>query len=75
LVSLGDLAEIGIDVRPLLNKFVLFNRYQKQNCQNRKISKKKDNSAPSKLMIILKRPIRTNLQTKADIFLKQINKK
>jgi len=65
--------DIGIDVTSLLNKFVLFNRYQKQNCRNRKISKKKDSSAPSKLMIVLKRPIRTNLGTKSDIFLKQIN--
>uniref|UniRef100_A0A6C0AYQ4 Uncharacterized protein n=1 Tax=viral metagenome TaxID=1070528 RepID=A0A6C0AYQ4_9ZZZZ len=62
--------DLGIDVTPLLNKIVVFNRYpDKPKCVNRKISKKKDQSIPSKLMIVLKRPIRTDLHTKADIFL------
>jgi len=61
--------EIGINVSPLLNKFVLFNRYPHKQCKNRKLNKKKDYSIPSKLMIVLKRPIRINLGTKGDIFL------
>lgn len=62
--------ELCINVTPLLNKFVLFNRYHKTKCGNRKLNKKKDYSIPSKLMIVMKRPIKTNLPTKADIFLK-----
>ena len=62
--------ELGMNVTGLLNKFVLFNRFRKQKCVNRKLNKKKDYSIPSKLMIVLKRPIRTDLGTNADIFLK-----
>jgi len=61
--------DIGINVTPLLNKFVLFNRYPHINCKNHKLAKKKDYSIPSKLMIVLKRPIHTDVETKADIFL------
>ena len=61
--------ELGINIIPLLNKFVLFNRYPKKKCGNHKLNKKKQSSIPSKLMIILKRPIHTDLKTKADIFL------
>ena len=61
--------ELNINITPLLNKIVVFNRYPNKTCGNRKLSKKKDYSIPSKLMIILKRPIRTDLHTKADIFL------
>ena len=64
--------ELGIKVD--LSSFVMFNRYHKQKCGNRKLNKKKDYSIPSKLMIVLKRPIRTDLHTKADIFLLNKNK-
>jgi len=61
--------ELGINVTPLMDKFVILNKYHKQTCKNRKLSKKKNYSIPSKCMIILKRPIRTDLGTKGDIFL------
>jgi hypothetical protein len=61
--------ELAMDINGLLDKIVVFNRYQKQKCINRKLHKKKDYSIPSKLMIVLKRPIRTDLGTSADIFL------
>jgi len=61
--------DIGMNVTSLMDKFVIFNRYHKQSCKNRKLSKKTNHSIPSKCMIVLKRPIRTDLGTKGDIFL------
>jgi len=63
-------SDLNLDIRPLLKQFVVFNRYHKTKCQNRKVSKKKNVSVPSQLMIILKRPIKDHLKTKADVFLK-----
>ena len=63
-------SDLGIDVKPLINKFVIVNRYHKLKCANLKLSKKKDYSIPSSLMIILKRPVKYSLQTRGDIFLK-----
>lgn len=60
---------IGINIKPLLDKIVVFSRYTKTNCRNRKVPKKKESSIPSSLTVILKRPIRTNVPTSADIFL------
>ena len=61
--------ELNINIKFLLNKIVVFNRYPHKKCVNRKVSKKKQYAIPSNFMVILKRPMRTNLQTKADIFL------
>jgi len=63
--------ELGIDIKPLLNKIVEYTRYTKTDCRNRKISKKKETSTGSNLTIILKRHIRTKLTTTADIFFKK----
>ena len=60
--------EIGIDINPILNKFVVLTRHTKQKCINKKLSKKKDYSIPSKLMIIPRRPTNNKLPTKGDIF-------
>ena len=61
--------ELGIDISSVVNKFVIINRFHKKNCRNRKISIKKNESNPSKCMVVLKRPIKTDVHTKADIFL------
>ncbi len=66
--------ELGINIRPLLDKFVLFTRYHKTTCQNRKVSKKKEESIPSSLTVVLKRPVFTDITTQADIFLRNFPK-
>jgi hypothetical protein len=62
--------DLGIDINPNLDNFVVYNRYNKKVCKNRKLKKKDDYSIPSKLMIVAKRPVRYSLETRADIFLK-----
>jgi hypothetical protein len=61
--------ELGINVLPLLQKFVLFNTFHKTKCKNKKLSKQKNYSIPSQLMIIHKRPSKHGMETKGDILL------
>ena len=61
-------SELGIDINPILDKFVISGRYRKYQCVNKKLSKLKESSIPSKLMIVLKRPIKKGIQTQGDIF-------
>jgi hypothetical protein len=60
--------DLGINIQNLLNKFVLFKRFDVKKC-NRKIkSKKANNSWPSELSIILKNPTKDSPEPKASLF-------
>jgi hypothetical protein len=49
---------------------LVFGRYHKSKCVNRKLAKNKDTSIPSNLMIILKKPRGQVIPTRGDIFFK-----
>ena len=51
---------IGIDIQDLLDKIVLFKRFEVNNCHSRVKSKKANSSWPSELSIILKNPLKNN---------------
>jgi hypothetical protein len=59
---------IGINIKPLLNKVIKYQRFS-TICRNRKSGKKSKKSIPSGLIIISRRPIKHNtLPTASDIF-------
>lgn len=61
--------EIGIDIKKLLEAFVLFCRFKTNKCYTVKKKKSASKSYPSNLSIITKRPINCGLPTYGDIFL------
>jgi hypothetical protein len=63
--------EIGINIEPLLNKTVKYQRYNQTKCINHKIYLNKDNeSSGSKLIVVVKNPIKNGLPTQSDKFFK-----
>ena len=61
-----------IDINPLLDKFVKFQRYKPNTiCTTKKLKKKNNYSIASKLMIVLKNPTRIQIPTLSDIFYKK----
>jgi hypothetical protein len=59
----------NIDILPILKGFIRFIRFPIKKCRNTVVSKNANKSAPSSIIIILKRPIH-EIPTRADIFLK-----
>ena len=62
-------ADIGIDINPLLNNIVKYQRYNHSKCVNKKISKNANKAASSQLMIILKKTVKNGIKTQSDLFL------
>ena len=65
--------DLNIDIKPLIDKFVLFTRFPTNKCYNTRKSKKANKSYPSSLSIITKRPVKGGLPAFGDIFLKRNN--
>ena len=65
--------ELGINILPILQKFVIYQRLHKDHCINRIRSKMSNKSNPSNLMIVLKNPIR-DISSLSDIWLKRFSK-
>ena len=61
--------ELKIDIDPLLNNIVKYQRYHRTKCINKAVNKKANKSSGSKLMIVLKSPIKNGLPTQSDKFL------
>jgi len=51
----------------LLRKIVIYQRFKKNNCNSKKLSKRTNHSNPTKMMIILKSPVK-DIPTDGDIF-------
>ena len=60
---------IGINIRHLLDKIVVYAGHQQTSCKNKKINKKSNKGIASQLMIVLKRPVKDTLPTQSDKFL------
>jgi len=65
--------ELKIDIDPLLNSIVKYQRYHQTKCVNKVINKKANKSSGSKLLIVLKSPIKNGLPTQSDKFLMKKN--
>ena len=59
----------NIDISSILKRFIRFQRFPIKKCRDTPVSKNANKSAPSSIIIILKRPIH-EIPTRADIFLK-----
>ena len=55
---------IGIDIQGLLDKFVIFKRFDVKKCHARLKSKKDSSSWPSELSIILRNPVKNEIANK-----------
>ena len=60
--------ELKIDIDPLLNNIVKYQRYDQTKCINKVVNKKANKSSGSKLLIVLKSPIKNGLPTQSDKF-------
>jgi hypothetical protein len=62
--------DLGINIKGLLDKFVIYSRFKSNKCYSVKKSKKANKSYPSSLSILTKRPIKCGPPTTGDLFLR-----
>jgi len=53
---------------PFLNKIIIHQRFKKNTCYYKKLGKKTNHGIPTKLMVIIKNPIKNGIPTDGDIF-------